>query len=95
MERIARLNTASAIPTPVIDTDEPVAVIPAASVAPLDGDADGDRINTFIVARKERGGLGALAGNTVAEVRSRVTGKPFTYLAAAFSLGYLIARATR
>jgi hypothetical protein len=95
MEQTARMNTASAIPTPIIDTGEPVAVIPAASVAPLDGDADGDRINTFILAPKERGDLRAFAGNTVGEVRSRVIRKPFTWLAAAFSLGYVIARVMR
>ncbi|WP_332827115.1 hypothetical protein [Ramlibacter sp.] len=89
------MNTASAIPTPIIDTEEPVAVIPAASVAPLDGELDGDRINTFLLAPKERASMGAFAESTVAEVRSRVSAKPFTYLAAAFSLGYVIARAMR
>lgn len=87
--------SASAIPTPQIDTDEPVAVIPAASVAPLDGDTEGDRINTFILAPKERVGMGAFADKGASELRSRVSARPFTYLAAAFSLGYLIARVTR
>ena len=67
------MNTASAIPTPIIDTEEPVAVIPAASVAPLDGEPDGDRINTFLLAPKERASMGTFAESTVAEVRSRVT----------------------
>ena len=95
MDYTARTNTASAIPTPVVDTEEPVAVIPAASVAPLDGEPDGERINTFLLAPKERGTMGAFTESTVAEVRSRVTAKPFTWLAGAFSLGYLIARVMR
>ncbi|MCE3273020.1 MAG: hypothetical protein K0S57_3417 [Ramlibacter sp.] len=89
------LSPASPIPVPDIGIGEPVAVIPAASVAPLDGEPDGDRINTFLLAPKERTSMGAFAESTVAEVRSRVTAKPFTYLAAAFSLGYVIARAMR
>jgi hypothetical protein len=95
MEKSARKNPASAIPTPAVDVKEPVAVIPAASVAPLDGEPDGERINTFLLAPKERASIGAFAENTVTEVRSRVTAKPFTYLAGAFSLGYLIARVMR
>lgn len=95
MEKASRTTTASAIPTPAVDTEEPVAVIPAASVAPLDGEPDGDRINTFLLAPKERTGMGAFAEHTVTEVRSRVSAKPFTYLAAAFSLGYVIARVMR
>ena len=95
MDFTARTNTASAIPTPDLDTEEPVVVIPAASVAPLEGAPDGERINTFLVAPKEGGNMGALAESTVAEVRSRVTAKPFTWLAGAFSLGYLIARVMR
>lgn len=87
--------SANAIPAPRVEIDEPVAVIPAASVAPLDDDTDGERINTFILAPKERKGMGAIAGKTAAELRSRATAKPFTYLAAAFSLGYVIARMTR
>ena len=86
---------ASAIPAPKVDIDEPVAVIPAASVAPLDGEPDGERINTFLLAPKERKGMGAFADRTASELRSRATAKPFTYLAAAFSLGYVIARMTR
>jgi len=34
----------SPIPVPEIDSDEPVPVIPTASVAPLDGPPDGERI---------------------------------------------------
>jgi hypothetical protein len=88
-------NSGSAIPTPVVDSQEPVAVVPAASVAPLDGEPDGERINTFILAPQERGRMGTFAGDAAGELRSRVNAKPFTYLAAAFSLGYLIARMTR
>jgi hypothetical protein len=94
MQSNAQANaTASAIPTPRIDTDEPVAVIPAASVAPLEG--DGDRINTFILAPKQSGGMGGFAEKSASELRSRVIGKPFTYMAAAFSLGYVVARMMR
>jgi hypothetical protein len=97
MQFTDRANTApaSSIPVPQIDSDEPVAVIPAASVAPLDDQADGERITTFIVAPKERGSMGAFAGQSASELRRRVVGKPFTYLAAAFSLGYVIARMMR
>ena len=77
----------SAIPVPKIDSDEPVAVIPLASVAPLDGPPDGERINIFALAPKHNDTLGA--------VRSRVVRKPFTFLLAAFSLGYVLARALR
>jgi hypothetical protein len=89
------MNTTSAIPTPDLDTEEPVVVIPAASVAPLDGEPDGDRINTFLLAPTDRGSMGAFADSSVRELRGRVTAKPFTYLAAAFSLGYVIARVMR
>ena len=95
MPTTSNANPAAAIPTPRIDIDEPVAVIPAASVAPLDDDTEGERINTFILAPKEREGMGAFADKTAKELRSRVTAKPFTYLAAAFSMGYVIARMTR
>jgi hypothetical protein len=88
-------TSASAIPAPKVDIDEPVAVIPAASVAPLDGAPDGERINTFLLAPEERKGLGAVAGKTASELRRRATARPFTCLAAAFSIGYVIARMTR
>ena len=96
MQSTASQSTATAIPVPDIDSDEPVAVIPAASVAPLDGAPDGERINTFIVARKDSGsamrGSGARALDAL---RDRALGKPLTYMAGAFSLGYLIARMLR
>lgn len=83
---------ASPIPVPEIDTDEPVAVIPLASVAPLDGPPDGERINTFAVAPKQSSSqLAGFAG----QARKEVLRKPLTYLAAAFSLGLLLARMLR
>ena len=90
MERIARVTNGPAIPTPTVRTEEPVAVIPAASVAPLDGDPDGERINTFILAPEK-----SLGADALGEMRDRVTQKPFTYLVAAFSLGYVMARVMR
>ena len=90
MERIARVTNPSPIPTPTVRTEEPVAVIPAASVAPLDGDADGERINTFILAPEKGRSANVLVG-----MRDRVKDKPFTYLVAAFSLGYVMARVMR
>lgn len=84
----------SPIPVPEVDTDEPVAVIPTASVAPLDGPPDGERINTFRLAPADewaaRGGAGALG-----DLRGRVLRKPLTGLAVAFSLGWVLARMLR
>jgi hypothetical protein len=77
----------SPIPVPKVDIDEPVAVIPLASVAPLDGPADGERINTFALAPQRY--------DTVGAVRNSVIRKPFTFLLAAFSLGYVLARVLR
>lgn len=85
-------SPSSPIPVPKVDTDEPTAVIPLASVAPLDGDPDGDRINTFALAPKDGEPSGTVAG---ADLHARVLGKPLTYLAAAFSLGFILARVLR
>lgn len=88
--------SASAIPVPDIDIGEPAAVIPAASVAPLDGPPDGERINTFLVAPKKRGWANEdFTADALGEMRHRVSNNPFTYLAAAFSLGYVVARMMR
>jgi hypothetical protein len=82
----------SAIQVPKIDTNEPVAVIPLASVAALEGPPDGQRINTFAVApKKSDSPLADLAG----KARERVLRKPLTHVAAAFSLGFVVARALR
>ena len=87
---------ASPIPVPEIDTDEPVAVVPIASVAPLDGPPDGERIHTFALAPKKGGGsMKGSADKLLGEVRDRAVRKPFTYAVAAFSLGYLLARMLR
>ena len=96
MQTNPSLSPASPIPVPDIDIGEPVAVIPAASVAPLDGPPDGERINTFLVAPKKRRWANEnFTADALGEMRDRVSAKPFTYLAAAFSLGYVIARAMR
>jgi hypothetical protein len=89
-------SSTSPIPVPNIDSKEPVAVIPAASVAPLDGPPDGERINTFLVAPKKKGWASDdLAAGALAEMRERVGSNPFTYLVAAFSLGVVLARVMR
>lgn len=86
----------SAIPVPDIDSDEPVAVIPTASVAPLEGPVDGERINTFTLAPKHsEWEFEDFAVNAYGDMRERVLSKPLTYVAAAFSLGFVIARVLR
>jgi hypothetical protein len=82
----------SPIEVPDIDTDQPVAVIPVASVAPLDGPPDGERINTFAIAPTTSD---LSPADLRSEARKRVLGKPLTYLAAAFSLGFVLARVLR
>lgn len=85
-------SLATPIPLPQIEGDEPLAVIPVASVAPLDGPPDGERINTFALAPKaNRPGL-ATSG---ASVRDLVVRKPLASIVAAFALGLILARALR
>ena len=87
---------ASAIPVPEIDTDPGVAVIPTASVAPLDGPPDGERINTFTLApRSSARRFDDFAVNAFGSMRDGVLGKPLTCVAAAFCLGFIMARALR
>jgi hypothetical protein len=83
---------ASPIPVPEIDDDEPVSVIPLASVAPLDGPPDGERINTFAL---EPADSGSPLPRSAGDLRERVLSNPLTFLAAAFSLGFIMARALR
>ncbi|GAB3657966.1 hypothetical protein [Ramlibacter alkalitolerans] len=93
MKSSSPATLASSIPVPEVDSDEPVAVIPVASVAPLDGQPDGERINTFALAPiRSRDSAFSGAGE---HLRERVLNKPLTCLAAAFSLGFLLARALR
>lgn len=82
------MQSTSPIPVPAIDSDEPVVVVPAASVAPLDGPPDGERINTFILAPKDN-------DNVLGDIRDRVLRRPLACVAAAFSLGFLMARVLR
>jgi len=90
------MTSASPIPVPHLDTDEPVAVIPTASVAPIDGPPYGDRINIFTVAPKEEAGArGNFAGTSVSDLRKRVLGKPLTSVAVAFAAGFIVARVLR
>lgn len=96
MQTTPRMPAGSPIEVPEIDSDEPVAVIPVASVAPLDGAPDGERINTFALAPQTRGStLRDSGSDMMAELRERALGKPLTYLAAAFSLGFIVARVLR
>ncbi len=83
---------ASPIPVPQVDIDEPVAVVPLASAAPIEGPPDGERINTFALAPATRGPSFADLG---ADTRHHVRANPLTSLAVAFSLGYLLARVLR
>ncbi|MDB5911837.1 MAG: hypothetical protein JWP22_512 [Ramlibacter sp.] len=90
------MTIASPIPVPDIDSDVPVAIIPAASVAPLDGPPDGQRINTFILAPNEDDrALEDSAVHVFGGLRERVRSKPLTYAAAAFSLGFVLSRVLR
>jgi hypothetical protein len=91
------MTLASPIPVPDIDSDAPVAIIPAASVAPLDGPPDGQRINTFILAPNEDNdpALEDSAVHVFGGIRERVRSKPLTYVAAAFSLGFVLSRVLR
>lgn len=92
MQTTSPLTPASPIELPKIDTDEPVAVIPVASVAPPDGEPTGERINTFALAPVDD--ASTLRGSRIA-LRDRVLEKPLACLAAAFSLGFMLARVMR
>jgi hypothetical protein len=96
MKPTAPVTPATTIPVPKVESDEPVAVIPTASVAPLDGPPDGERINTFTLAPKDRErALEDAAVHALGEMRDRVLSSPLTYLAAAFTFGFVMARLTR
>jgi hypothetical protein len=82
-------TSASPIQLPQVDTDEPVAVIPLASVAPLDGPPVGERINTFALQSKQSDGSFAEFAD---KTRDSVRAHPLASLVLAFSLGYLLAR---
>lgn len=83
-------SSATSIPVPEIASAEPVAVIPVASVAPLDGAPDGERITTFALAPKNNA---SRLANSGASLRDRVIDKPLTSVAAAFALGLILGRA--
>lgn len=92
-------SPASPIPLPDVDVDSdvPVTVIPAASVAPLDGPPDGERINTFAVAPAATGSTSPeeSAIHAFGLMRDGVLSRPLTYVAVAFSLGLVLARVLR
>lgn len=92
MHTTSPLTPASPIEVPEIDSDEPVAVIPVASVAPLDGPPDGERINTFALAPTHDG---AARADFAVDMRDRVIARPLTHAAAAFLLGFILARVLR
>ena len=92
MQSTSPATLATPIPLPRIEGDEPLAVIPVASAAPLDGPPDGERINTFALTPKaNRSGLAASGAN----VRDLVIRKPLTSVIASFALGLILARALR
>lgn len=92
----ASTTIASPIPLPDVESDAPVAVIPTASVAPLDGEPDGERINVFTVAPKSSNRPSKeSSGDALGDLRQRVLGKPLTSAAIALSLGFLVARVLR
>lgn len=96
MQPTAPKTPASPLAVPEVDSDEPVAVIPTASVAPLDGPPDGERINSFTIAPKDDGGaFEDSARYPFGGMRDRVLGKPLTHVAAAFLLGFVMARVLR
>ncbi|HYE38339.1 MAG TPA: hypothetical protein VEB23_00310 [Ramlibacter sp.] len=96
MQASSPTRPASPIEVPKLDSAEPVAVIPVASAAPLDGAPDGERINTFTVAAKNGSPTRADHGvGSMERLRDGVIAKPLTYAAAAFSLGFILARVLR
>lgn len=92
MPSTSSATLATPIPLPQIESDEPVAVIPVASAAPLDGQPDGERINTFALAPKaNRPGRAAFG----AGVHDLVASKPLTSVVASFALGLILASVLR
>lgn len=91
MQSITPMAPAASIPVPDIDSEVPVVVVPVASVAPLDGSPDGERINVFAVAPQD--GRSTIDGAD--HMRDRIFEKPLTYIAAAFSLGLVFGRFLR
>lgn len=96
MPTTSTARPAAAIPLPEVDSPEPVVVIPVASVAPLDGAPDGERINTFTLApKRRRWSLAGLGTDTIDDVRDHARSRPLASVAAAFALGLLVARVLR
>ena len=84
------------LPVPEVSSNEPVAVIPTASVAPLDGPPDGERINSFVLQpQRTQSALEESLVGAFAEVREHVLRRPLTAVAAAFACGAVIARLMR
>ena len=91
---ITPISTASPLPEPVIESNEPVAVFPIASVAPLDGPPDGERINTFAIAPKTEDTNPSTA-RVLEQLRASTLRNPLIWLAAAVTLGLLVWRRRR
>ena len=89
------MTTESPIQVPKVDLDEPVAVVPAASVAPLDGEPDGERINTFALLPQDNRVLSGSGADLVHALRDRVLTDPLKSIAAAFSIGFVLCRLLR
>ena len=83
--------TATPIPVPTVESDASVAVIPTASVAPLDGPPDGERINVFTVAPKRV----KTPRDALSDLREAVMEQPLGWTVGALALGYLLGRVLR
>jgi hypothetical protein len=94
-------NTATSrtpvLEVPQIDSDEPVAVVPIASVAPLDDRADGERINLFTLApaSEDAAPQSDPVLDAMARLRDKVVARPLAGVCAAFAMGFLIGRVLR
>jgi hypothetical protein len=92
----APTTSPSPIPVPEIESEVPVAVIPTASVAPLDGEPTGERINVFTVAPKRSDrSSNDFGGDALGDMRQRVLDQPLTCAAVALSLGFVLGRMLR
>jgi hypothetical protein len=100
--RLPRMQTtatplATTLELPQIDSNEPVAVVPLASVAPPDGRPDGERTNLFTIApaTDRAAGESDRVLDAMVHLRDRVLERPLTTVCAAFTLGLLIGRVLR
>lgn len=88
---------ATTLEVPQVESDERVAVVPVASVAPLDGRPDGERINLFTLAPAidNAAGESDRVLDAMTHLRENVLDRPLASVCAAFTLGFLIGRVLR